>query len=145
MLARADNDSKDYGKEVIEVLLKEMSDGPGDIAIMVAGYPAEMEHFLESNPGLRSRFGYYFKFDDYLPDELMQIADCACKKRSVTLSDEARKFINEMVIEAYRNRDNTFGNARFAYSIIDEGKTNLGLRLINNPELRTSAMMCFRG
>jgi len=136
MLARADNDSKDYGKEVIEVLLKEMSDGPGDIAIMVAGYPAEMEHFLESNPGLRSRFGYYFKFDDYLPDELMQIADCACKKRSVTLSDEARKFINEMVIEAYRNRDNTFGNARFAYSIIDEGKTNLGLRLINNPELK---------
>jgi SpoVK/Ycf46/Vps4 family AAA+-type ATPase len=136
MLARADNDSKDYGKEVIEVLLKEMSDGPGDIAIMVAGYPSEMDHFLESNPGLRSRFGYYFNFDDYLPDELMQIADFACKKRTVTLSDDARKYVNEMIIDAYRNRDKTFGNARYAYSIIDEGKMNLGLRLMNHPDLK---------
>ena len=87
MLARSDDNTKDYGKEVIEVLLKEMSDGTGDIAIMVAGYPTEMEHFLNSNPGLRSRFCYYFHFEDYLPDELIQIAEYTCQKRSVTLSE----------------------------------------------------------
>ena len=50
-----------------EVLLKEMSDGPGDIAIIVAGYPKEMNHFLTSNPGLKSRFNLFYNFQDYLP------------------------------------------------------------------------------
>jgi SpoVK/Ycf46/Vps4 family AAA+-type ATPase len=135
MLSRSDDDSKDYGKEVIEVLLKEMSDGNGDIAIMVAGYPAEMEHFIDSNPGLRSRFNYYFNFEDYLPEELMQISDMAAKKRSLTLTETSRSLIFEMLTEAYRNRDKTFGNARYAYSIIDEAKINLGLRLMNHPDV----------
>lgn len=136
MLFRSENDSKDYGKEVIEVLIKEMSDGPGDIAIMVAGYPAEMEKFLESNPGLHSRFSYYFHFEDYLPEELLQIADFACKKRNVTITEDARNYISEMLIEAYRNRDKTFGNARYSYSIIDEAKMNLGLRLMSHPDIK---------
>ncbi|MFH0865826.1 MAG: AAA family ATPase [Bacteroidota bacterium] len=137
MLYRADNDSKDYGKEVIEVLIKEMSDGPGDIAIMVAGYPEEMNKFLESNPGLHSRFNYYFHFDDYLPDELLQIADYACKKRNVTVTEAGRNYISEMLVEAYRNRGKTFGNARYSYSVIDEAKMNLGLRLMNHHDIKS--------
>jgi hypothetical protein len=70
-LARSGEDSRDYGKEVVELLIKEMSDGPGDIAIFVAGYPKEMNAFIESNPGLKSRFSQYFTFDDYLPEELL--------------------------------------------------------------------------
>jgi len=136
MLARSDNDSKDYGKEVIEVLLKEMSDGPGDIAIMVAGYPEEMQRFVDSNPGLRSRFNYYFHFDDYLPEELMQIVDFASTKRNVTIAEDAKKYAFEMIVEAYRNRDKTFGNARYANAIVDEGKMNLGLRLMSAPNLK---------
>ena len=57
-LVRNEDDDKDYGKEVIEVLVKEMSDGKGDIAFFVAGYPAEMDVFLNSNPGLKSRLQY---------------------------------------------------------------------------------------
>jgi len=72
---------------------------------------------------------------NYTPDELMQITDYACNKRAVTISDDAKKYMSAMIIEAYRNRDNTFGNARYAYSIIDEGKMNLGLRLMNDPNL----------
>jgi SpoVK/Ycf46/Vps4 family AAA+-type ATPase len=130
-LAREGDDEKDFGKEVIEILLKEMSDGKGDIAIMAAGYPKEMEHFLDSNPGIKSRFAYHFHFDDYLPDELMAIADLTCVKRDVKLSEEAHVFAMKILTEAYRNRDRSFGNARFALSIIDEGKMNLGLRLMN--------------
>ena len=65
-LARSGDDSKDFGKEVIEILIKEMSDGKGDIAIIVAGYPKEMNTFIDSNPGLKSRFSQYFHFDDYI-------------------------------------------------------------------------------
>ena len=51
-LARANDDSKDFGREVIEILVKEMSNGKGDLAIIVAGYPKEMKHFIQSNPCL---------------------------------------------------------------------------------------------
>jgi len=129
-LARRDGDSKDFGKEVLEVLIKEMSDGSGDIAIMYAGYPVEMQNMLDSNPGLRSRIKYYFHFDDYTPDELLKIADYASVKREVEFDTDAKEQVRKILLESYRNRDRTFGNARFAFSIIDEAKMNLGLRVM---------------
>ncbi len=136
-LARSDNDKKDYGREVIEILIKEMSDGQGDLAIMVAGYPKEMQTFIEINPGLKSRFAYEFHFEDYTPDELMAIAELAARKRDVTMENEAKNQIYKILLDAYRNRDEFFGNARFAYSLIDEAKVNLGLRLVKLPNIRT--------
>lgn len=134
-LARAD-DSKDFGREVLEILIKEMSDGPGDIAIMAAGYPKEMQTFVDFNPGLKSRFNYYFHFEDYTPDELIQIAEYAAKKRSIIITPEAKEYISKLLIDAYRDRDQSFGNARFAYALIDEGKMNLGLRLIKDADVK---------
>lgn len=136
MLARSKDDPKDFGKEVVEVILKEMSDGEGNLAIMVAGYPAEMETFINSNPGLKSRFKYYFHFEDYMPDELLQIALYAAEKRSVKLTDDAQTAVKKLLVDSYRMRDRSFGNARFAYGLIDEGKMNLGLRLMKNPNVR---------
>ncbi len=136
MLVRNDADSKDYGREVVEVLLKEMSDGEGDIAIMAAGYPKEMRVFINANPGLRSRFNYFFHFDDYIPSELLDIARFAASKRAVTLTDGAWNSVKKVLINAYRERDKSFGNARYSYSLIDEGKMNLGLRLIIHPDVR---------
>jgi len=135
-LARSKEDSKDYGREVLEILIKEMSDGPGDIAIMAAGYPKEMEDFINFNPGLKSRFKYYFHFDDYTPDELIQIAEYAAEKRSVIVNPKAKEYINKLLIDAYRDRDKSFGNARYSYSLIDEGKMNMGLRLIKQPNVK---------
>lgn len=136
-LARQGEDNKDYGKEVIEVLLKEMSDGPGDIAIMAAGYPKEMNVFLNSNPGMRSRFGQYFHFEDYLPEELMQIGELTASKKHITITDEARELLKKKLTEAYRNRDQSFGNARYATSIIAEAKENLALRCMQSPDPET--------
>lgn len=135
-LYRAKDDTKDFGKEVIEILLKEMSDGEGDLAIMVAGYPKEMNVFLNSNPGMKSRFKYYFHFEDYYPEELLAIADFACVKRSVKLTDDARKTVEKMLVDAYRARDKSFGNARYAYALIDEGKMNMGLRLMKRKDIK---------
>lgn len=136
-LSRSDDDSKDFGREVIEILLKELADGPGDIAIMVAGYPEEMQTFLESNPGLKSRFIHHFHFDDYTPEELMQIAEFAANKRGVILSMDAEKYIGEMLMDAYRDRNKSFGNARLSYAIIDEAKMHMGLRIMKEPHIKT--------
>ena len=133
-LARDDDDSRDFGKEVIEILLKEMSDGQGNIAIMAAGYPQEMNTFLSSNPGLKSRFNYYFHFEDYTPDEMLKIAEFAATKRNIKISVDANKVLNEIIISAYRDRDRTFGNARYIHSLIDEAKMNMGLRIMKQKD-----------
>lgn len=135
-LARSGQSSNDYGKEAIEILLKEMSDGSGDFAVIVAGYPNEMETFLDSNPGLKSRFNMNYPFPDYLPQELLQILDMGFQKRSLEIIPEAREYLNQRLIDSYRDRDRTFGNARFVMSIVDEAKLNLGLRLMkhDNPK-----------
>ncbi len=136
-LAREADDSKDFGKEAIEVLIKEMSDGSKDLAIMVAGYPHEMDVFLKSNPGMRSRFANYFHFEDYLPDELHAIAIKYSQQKNVRLTDDANNYLSEQLMEGFRNRDKSFGNARYAISIIDEAKMNLGLRLMKRADLST--------
>ena len=135
MLVRSKEDKKDFGKEVIEVLVKEMSDGEGDIAIMMAGYPKETMFMINSNPGLKSRIKYFFHFDDYTPDELNEIAYYAADKRHVKLTDDAADLLKKILTESYRNRDHTFGNARFAYSLIDEGKMNMGLRVMQESDI----------
>ncbi len=128
-LARKDEDSKDFGREAIEVLLKELSDS-NDIAIVVAGYPEEMEVFLESNPGLKSRFNMYYDFADYVPQELVQIAEFAAGKKGVHFTDAAKEVLYKYLVDKYRDRDKFFGNARMVNSIVDEAKMNLGLRIM---------------
>ena len=129
-LARSNDDSKDFGREVIEILVKEMSNGEGDMAVIVAGYPKEMKHFLNSNPGLKSRFKLYFEFADYLPQELSEIAGYACEEMKVSPTLDAQRKIDEIIISAYRARDRSFGNARFVYDVIEKAKINLGLRVM---------------
>ena len=131
-LARSKEDAKDYGREVIEILLKEMSDGVNGIAVLVAGYPEEMDTFLTSNPGLKSRFNMYYEFPDYIPQELMAIAEYSKEKRGVQLTEPSKTFLYEKLVEAYRNRDRSFGNARYVNSLIDEAKMNMGLRVMRS-------------
>ena len=129
MLFKKDSPN-DFGPEAIAALITEMSDGPGDIAIMVAGYPKEMESFINSNPGLKSRFRNYYHFDDYTPNELVEIAKYAAKNKDVILNKNAEIKLKKLVTEAYRKRDKTFGNARLVHAMVDEAKMNLGIRLV---------------
>ncbi|HHB77766.1 MAG TPA: AAA family ATPase, partial [Saprospiraceae bacterium] len=135
-LARSEDDSKDFGREVLEILIKEMSNGIGNMVVIVAGYPKEMKYFLDSNPGLKSRFKLFFNFRDYMPEELMQIAEYACANKQVNLTPAATKALNQHIIDAYRDRDRTFGNARFVNDVIEKAKINLGLRVMDaeNPK-----------
>ncbi|MFT4827026.1 MAG: SpoVK/Ycf46/Vps4 family AAA+-type ATPase [Paracoccaceae bacterium] len=132
-LARKDDDNKDFGKEAIEILLKELSDGK-DIAIIAAGYPDEMDIFLESNPGLKSRFRMIYDFPDYTPQELLQITDVHAKKKGISFAPDAKELYYKKVVEAYRNRDQFFGNARLIVSLIEEAKLNLGIRVMGTED-----------
>jgi SpoVK/Ycf46/Vps4 family AAA+-type ATPase len=135
-LARSTEDTKDFGREAVEILVKELSNGVGDLAVIVAGYPKEMKFFIDSNPGLRSRFKHFFEFADYLPQELAQIGYFAAAEKSVLLSPNAKKRIDEVITEAYRNRDRSFGNARFVYDVIEQAKIGMALRVMsqNDPQ-----------
>ena len=131
-LTNRGDDNKDFGREVIEVLLKELSDGKGDIAIIFAGYPKEMTNFLNSNPGLNSRLRNVIHFPDYSPDDLMEIAEYTAQKRGVLMGVEARDVMHKKLVEIYRNRNNQFGNARYVNGIIDEAKQNLAIRIMKD-------------
>jgi SpoVK/Ycf46/Vps4 family AAA+-type ATPase len=130
-LARANDDSKDFGREVIEILVKEMSNKDREFAVIVAGYPNEMNHFIDSNPGLKSRFKLFYHFTDYMPQELSQIAEFAAAEMEVVFTEKAKVKIDEIITEAFRNRDKSFGNARFVYDLVEKSKINLGLRTMN--------------
>ncbi len=151
-LARKDDDSKDFGKEAIEAILKEMSDND-DFAVIVAGYPDEMTNFIESNPGLKSRFNMTYDFPDYVPQELIEIAGFSASKKGVSLEQEAKDFLYKKLVDAYRDRDRFFGNARMVNSLIDESKMNLGLRImkskkpdaLSNEELSTITKVDLEG
>lgn len=134
-LARTNDDTKDFGREVIEILMKEMSNGEGDLAIIAAGYPKEMYHFLNSNPGLKSRFNLTYEFPDFMPQELAQIATYACRRKGVKLTRGAKIKVEELITEAFRKRDRTFGNARFVFDLLERAKINLGLRIMRKRDI----------
>lgn len=129
-LARSNDDSKDFGREVIEILVKEMSNGKGDLAVIVAGYPKEMNHFIQSNPGLKSRFKHFFEFTDYLPQELIEIARLLSQSKEISFTTESFDLLKEIIISAYRERDRAFGNARYVQDLMDKAKMNMALRIM---------------
>jgi len=130
-LARTNDDTKDFGREVIEILVKEMSNGKGDLAVIVAGYPKEMKHFIQSNPGLRSRFKHFYEFPDYLPQDLISIAHHSAEQREIRFTPESFEVIREIITAAYRDRDKAFGNARYVQDLLEKAKLNMGLRLMS--------------
>lgn len=112
--------SKDFGQEAIDALLKRMEDNRDRLAVIVAGYPDEMKRFIEANPGMKSRFNRYYSFDNYEPEELIQIFDMFIKKSSFTLSDAAREKAFTLLKEMYAKRDKTFGNGRLVRNITEK-------------------------
>lgn len=104
--------ANDFGKEAIEILLKNMEDHRDDLIVIVAGYTNLMEQFIHSNPGLESRFNKYFYFQDYTAQQLFEILESQCERNSYVLSGGAREKAKQLLEEAYENRDENFGNAR---------------------------------
>lgn len=108
----ATGSNEDYGQEAINTLLKAMEDHRDNLVVIVAGYDEPMEHFLESNPGLESRFNKYIFFPDYTGEELLAIFDSLCRKNGYTPTEEAHTRAAELFRDLYESRDDNFGNGR---------------------------------
>lgn len=127
-LARG-NDSNDYGQEAIDTILKAMEDHRDDLVVIVAGYPDLMERFVNSNPGLKSRFNKYIYFEDYTPEELLEIFDSMCKKSGLIATENARDLVLKHFEEKYANRNETFANGREVRNFFERAVVNQANRL----------------
>lgn len=110
----------DFGKEAIETLLKRMEDHRKNLVIVVAGYPDEMEIFIQSNPGLQSRFNRYFEFDHFAADELLDIFRLIAKKGDFKLTSDAEEKLLEILERIYKKRHRGFGNARTVRNLFEK-------------------------
>lgn len=109
-----------YGKEAIETILKAMEDHRDELVVIVAGYTGLMHKFIESNPGLSSRFSKYFEYPDYSGEELLAIFHRFCEKNGYALKPEAADLLKRRFDELYATRDEHFGNARTARNIFEK-------------------------
>lgn len=126
---------EDYGSEAIATLLKRMEDDRDRLVVIVAGYTKEMEDFINSNPGLQSRFNRYIHFTDYSAEELYDIFCLQMKKNEYTLSEDASKELKIILSNAVANKGKDFGNARFVRNLFEKVIENQANRLAAEPKV----------
>lgn len=118
----------DFGQEAIDTLVKLIEDHRDDIVVIAAGYPGEMHEFVESNPGLRSRFPKTIAFPDYSTDELLAIFESMGEKSQYTLTDEARTRLKAWFDS--QPRDKGFGNGRVARNLFEAAVARQASRVV---------------
>lgn len=113
--------SKDeYGQESISTLLKLMEDYRDNLIVIVAGYPNLMKRFIESNPGLASRFNRYVAFEDYTCDELIDIFEYVCRNGSYRIDEDGKIYLRTYLNKVLSEKDDHFGNARTIRNIFEK-------------------------
>ncbi|MBQ0024042.1 MAG: AAA family ATPase [Prevotellaceae bacterium] len=128
--------SSGYGAEAIATLLKRMEDDRGKFVVIVAGYTGEMKEFVESNPGLKSRFTRYLHFPDYSAKELHEIYMMRVKKYGFSMSDETSAYLLSLFEDAVKSRDRNFGNARYARNLFENTITAQANRLSQEGDIQ---------
>lgn len=114
------NSEGDFGQEAIDILLKRMEDNRDKLVVIVAGYGDEMKAFINSNPGLASRFNRYFCFSDYTPPQLVEIYKRITDAAGFILSDNAFQEVKKLFEILYAKKDSRFGNARLVRNIFEK-------------------------
>jgi SpoVK/Ycf46/Vps4 family AAA+-type ATPase len=141
-LANEHGSSHDFGGESIQVILKRMEDLRGKFGVIVAGYTGNMQDFINSNPGLRSRFDKYFQFEDYSIENMFTIATSLFSNEGVRLDEAAAAHLKNYFAFLHQNRDRHFGNARTVRQVVGETVKNQHLRLASmKKEDRTKELM----
>ena len=137
------NDGDSFGAEAIDTLLKRLEDDRGKFICIVAGYTDQMHDFIDTNPGLKSRFTQTIHFDDYTPDELTEIFLNLASGKNFTIDNETKAAIHRMFEQLYLRRDKNFGNAREARRIFNEAVERQSQRLVKqmtSPDFKESDM-----
>ncbi len=133
--ALAGDEDDSYGKEAIETLLKGMEDHRDDLVVIVAGYDELMHKFIDSNPGLRSRFNKFFQFPDYKGDELVKIFERFCENNGYAADSEVTAMLLEQFNKIYENREEHFGNARAVRNVFETAICCQANRIADKPDV----------
>lgn len=120
----------DFGQEAVDTLLKAMEDNRDDLIVIVAGYSNLMEKFLDSNPGLRSRFNRFLTFEDYTAQELFEILVSMCKAQEYMLSRDAVEEAKRYFEVRCQNKDDSFANARDVRNYLEKAISKQATRIV---------------
>lgn len=130
------NDDKDsFGKEAIETLLKAMEDHRDELVVIVAGYDELMHKFIDSNPGLRSRFNKYFHFPDYVGEDLFKIFLRFCETNGYVLAEDTRPQLQAACDKMFETREEHFGNARAIRNLFEHAIQHQADRLMTDDNI----------
>lgn len=127
-----DDPGRDFGTEALETILKRMEDHRGEFVVIVAGYPREMQHFIDHNPGLRSRFGLTYHFRDMTADELLRITEHMLEEEELWLDSDALTYLEEYFEHQVLHTDNSSGNARDVRNLVGLIVRTQNLRIIRD-------------
>lgn len=125
----------DFGREAIDTLLKMMEDNRDDLIVVVAGYTDKMSAFLQTNPGLRSRFNKYLEFEDYTPEQLVEIFELFCTNGGYKLHSSTHDDFIRLFSVLHETRDETFGNGRLARNLYEMTINNQANRIVSLPHV----------
>jgi len=132
---------KDFGKEAIDTLVKAMEDQKDNLILILAGYNHEMNEFIKTNPGLKSRFPIHIEFPDYTIKELLQIADLMLNKRQYNLTPSARDALKRIIeLKTGKGYEHS-GNARLVRNLIEKSMRRQAVRLVSKSEITVEDLM----
>jgi len=132
---------KDFGKEAIATLVKSMEDNRENLIVILAGYCYEMDSFIRSNPGLRSRFPLQIDFEDYDSEELFRIALEMYAERDYELSGKCRWRLRCNLDEFVKSRHPHSGNARYVRNLVEKSIRQHALRIVDRDYLTRKDLM----
>lgn len=130
----------DYGQEAISTLLKRMEDDRNRLIVVLAGYSEDMKRFIDSNPGLQSRFNRYVHFSDYSADELKQIFMLNVEKNQYLLESEGEELLTKILNFAIEHKDKNFGNGRYVRNLFEKTIQNQAIRLSCQPNITSEEL-----
>ena len=121
---------EDFGQEAIDTLVKEMEDNRDDLVVIAAGYPALMQQFMDSNPGLKSRFSITVEFPNYTLGELIKIFKMFCSENSIKVNTEVLERVRATFRSEIVKKRRNFGNARMVRNYFEKMIMNQANRLV---------------
>ncbi len=134
-------DKDNYGQEAVATLIKRMEDDRDRLVVIMAGYREEMESFIETNPGFKSRINRYIDFADYTPEEMLSIFKSMCIKAQYQMDSQMENQLLEIFSSDYSQRDKTFGNGRHVRNLFEKVLENQANRLSKQIQITKESLV----